>query len=104
MTENEADVEVPPPGVGFEIVTAWLPDTISLIAGIVALSWLPDTKVEPTGLSSTLTVEAWLKPDPERVMVVFAEPTCVVGGEMLPSEGAGYESETCAELLFVESA
>ena len=38
LTENEAEVEVPPPGVGFETVMAWVPDTISLLAGIAALS------------------------------------------------------------------
>jgi hypothetical protein len=75
LTENGAEVEVPPPGVGFETVMVWVPDTISLLAGIAALSWLPDTKVEATGFPSKLTVEAWLNPDPARVMAVFADPT-----------------------------
>jgi hypothetical protein len=36
---------------------------------------MPETKVEATGFPSKLIVEAWLNPDPARVMVVFADPT-----------------------------
>jgi hypothetical protein len=100
FTESDSEFEVPPPGVGLETVMAWVPASVALLAGSVALSPPVVTNVEASAFPSRLTDDALLKPEPASIKDVSADPTETLPGLRLLSEGAGYVSESCAELLF----
>jgi hypothetical protein len=82
---------VPPPGAGLVTVTASMPVEAMLEAGMAAVNCVELTKVVATA-PPKLTVEDALKFVPLTVSVKAAPPAAALFGEMLMTDGVGFDS------------
>jgi len=85
---NVAGDDVPPPGAGVKTVMSREPAEAMSAAGIVAVSWVADTKVVARLAALTRTTELLAKLVPVADSVKVAPPADAVAGLMLDREGA----------------
>src|SRR5579862_8304292 len=81
--------EVPPPGVGFETVTAAAPTVAMSAAEIAACRLVLETKLVVRGLPFHRTVDVDMKFEPVSVSVKAGEPATNAFGEIDARAGTG---------------
>ena len=91
VTANVMAFETPPPGAGLVTVTVVSPVEAILEAGMAAVNCVELTKVVATA-PPKLTVEDALKFVPLTVSVKAAPPAAALFGEMLMTDGVGFDS------------
>jgi hypothetical protein len=88
-TENETDVEVPPPGVGFVTVTGKLPELLISDARMAAVNCVGPTKVVTRATFLNFTAEVLTKFVPFTVNVKAPEFTSFEVGDKVVIVGTG---------------
>ena len=82
-------LEVPPPGVGLNTVMLWAPATVRSVVGMVAVSWVEETKVVVRLEALKRTIEPDTKLVPLTVRVTAGSRLVAVVGEMEVVVGTG---------------
>jgi hypothetical protein len=91
LTENDAEAEVPPPGLGFVTVMLCVAARARLAPGTAMLSSVDDTKLVVWALPSRLATDDLMNPEPIKVTDVSGDPTVADVGEMLLNDGSGLD-------------
>jgi hypothetical protein len=93
-TVNVCELEVPPPGVGFNTVTGLVAAVATSASRIVAVHWVLLAHVVVRGVPfQRTTVTPSTNPVPFTVSVKPPLPAAAVVGVMFESAGAGFNAE-----------
>jgi hypothetical protein len=96
LTTREAEDDAPPPGMGLETVTRWLPAVTISVPVSCASSSVELRKTLPSCLPSNATVDCLTKPEPVRVSVMSPDPATICAGDRLLITGSGLSTVNCA--------